>query len=637
MFTALKKFLIQLPRASKQGIVLAVDFVILVLASWAALALRFESWVVPPLAWWWMVGVGALISIPLFFFFGLYRTVFRYAGLQVLHQISVALLTYTVFYIVVFTVLTVGGVPRSTGLIQPLIFAAGVVYVRMWARHWLGSIDRSKSAKRIPRVVIYGAGSAGRQLATGFSVSADVNVVGFVDDNPRLQGQILNGIPIVAPADLPTLVDKKSVDQIILALPSAGRSRRLEVVESLRPLQVAVKTLPGLSDLALGDVTINDLRELDVDDLLGRSTIEPDPVLMQTCILNRVVLVTGAGGSIGSELCRQILAVKPSKLVLLEVSEFHLYQIEQSLMPSASLQGVELVACLGSVRDERCMRRVFDMYRPQTVYHAAAYKHVPLVEHNMEEGLLNNVWGTYNVAQLAMNAGVCHFVLVSTDKAVRPTNVMGASKRVAELCVQALADQAKQNGTATVFSMVRFGNVLGSSGSVVPLFRHQIEQGGPITLTDDRVTRYFMSIPEAAQLVIQAGAMAQGGEVFVLDMGQSVRIYDLAKRMIELSGLELKDAQHPMGDIEIKVVGLRPGEKLFEELLIGENPMETSHPKIMKAQESYLSQSELDLELQSLYETVHASDELATKKLLSLLVAGYQPKLASEALNSPHD
>ena len=419
------------------------------------------------------------------------------------------------------------------------------------------------------------------------------------------------------------------MSDVLLAIPSARRQRRNQILELARQSHVAVRTLPGLMELAQGHVHTSDLRELDIEDLLGRETVPPDASLSRQNIEGKVVLVTGAGGSIGSELCRQIIRAAPAKLLLLEMSEFALYGVHQELEQMATeADGVitELIPLLATVRDEARMREIIQTWRPHTIYHAAAFKHVPLVEHNPAEGIKNNVLGTLTTATIALEEGVCDFVLISTDKAVRPTNVMGASKRLAEMVLQALAETAIANGQITRFSMVRFGNVLGSSGSVVPLFRQQIKSGGPITLTHADITRYFMTIPEAAQLVIQASAMAKGGDVFVLDMGEPVRIMDLARRMVELSGRTVRDEANPDGDIALEVTSLRPGEKLYEELLIGDNPLPTTHPRIMRAQEEFLPWPMLSAQMALLEQSLNTNDVPAIRSLLQRLVHGYQPE-----------
>jgi FlaA1/EpsC-like NDP-sugar epimerase len=459
--------------------------------------------------------------------------------------------------------------------------------------------------------------------------SFEMRVVGFLDDDDRLHGNVLNGLPIFNPADLDEVLVEMPVTDVLLALPSVSRQRRHEILQSLSPYKLSVRTLPGLGDIASGRITLNDVRELDIDDLLGREPVKPNGLLLNRNTHGKTVLVTGAGGSIGSELSRQILLTQPLQLLLVDMSEFALYQIHQELQTLLSDRAAEglatqLIPLLASVCDAVRMNDIMATWKPQTVYHAAAYKHVPLVEHNPSEGVRNNVLGTRVCAEAAASHGVHNFVLISTDKAVRPTNVMGASKRLSEMVLQALAQRHSIQATTT-FSMVRFGNVLGSSGSVVPLFRDQIKSGGPITLTHADITRYFMTIPEAAQLVIQAGAMGTGGDVFVLDMGQPVRIYDLAKRMVELSGLVLKDAHHADGDIEIAITGLRPGEKLFEELLIGDNPQPTQHPRIMKANEEFMPWQVLQLHLDEINVAIQSNDVPMIRGLLQSLVPGYQP------------
>ncbi len=537
---------------------------------------------------------------------------------------------YGVFFAAIFTLVGVAGVPKSMGLMQPVIFAIGVMASRLLVRRWLGGFGHERLRSGVPRALVYGAGSAGRQLADGLSMAAEVQIVGYVDDDERLHGHVLNGLPIYGPDALTRACDKHRISQIFLALPSVSRRRRNEIIEDLLPLKLQVRTLPGLSELANGQVEISDLKELDIEDLLGRDPVTPNPLMMGKNNASKVVLVTGAGGSIGSELCRQILKAGPAKLLLVELTEFALYAIEQELLSliqtGQTPVQTQLVSLLADVRSSARMAEIMRTWHPHTVYHAAAYKHVPLVEHNPAEGVRNNVLGTWVTAQQAQAHGVHDFVLVSSDKAVRPTNVMGASKRLAELVLQAMAQHGSEQNARMRLSMVRFGNVLGSSGSVVPLFRKQIQQGGPITLTDARITRYFMTIPEAAQLVIQAGAMANGGDVFVLDMGESVKIIDLARKMIELSGLTVQSEENPQGDIAIEVTGLRPGEKLYEELLIGDNPMPTQHPRIMKAHEEFLSWAQLQPQLHALMQAVDSNNVPAIRSLIQALVPGYQPE-----------
>lgn len=632
----LTDFLLGLPRPLKRALALGADAFVCGITVWMAFNLRLESWTAwSPAHFTAFVGAVAF-ALPLFIVFGLYRAIFRYSGLPALITVMKAVAAYAAVYCFAFTVISVPGVPRSIGILQPLLLLVGVSLSRAFVRYWLGGIYQSIVGNEdLPRVLIYGAGSAGRQLAAALKTSPELVVVGLLDDDDRLHGQVLNGLKIYDPKKVVALVAKLRVTQVFLALPSASRARRNEILELVRSAHVQVRTLPGVLELAQGKVQVSDLKELDIEDLLGRDPVPPNPLMLAKNIAGKVVMVTGAGGSIGSELCRQIVKAGPAALLLVELTEFALYAIEQELQslvldePGADVRSVRLVPLLANVRDAGRMDEILRTWKPHTVYHAAAYKHVPLVEHNPAEGVKNNVLGTLNTAQLAAVHGVNDFVLISTDKAVRPTNVMGASKRLAEMVLQAqaalLQGQVQGQGGKTRFSMVRFGNVLGSSGSVVPLFRKQIKDGGPITLTDERITRYFMTIPEAAQLVIQAGAMASGGDVFVLDMGEPVKIIDLANRMVELSGLALKDEANPNGDIAIALTGLRPGEKLYEELLIGDNPLPTSHPRIMKAHEDFLPWDELQGKLGGLGLALDANDVPLIRTLLKDLVPGYQP------------
>jgi len=614
--------ILALPRAAKRLVALSVDLALCVLTVWLAYYLRLGEFVALSGSMLWAVVASIGIALPIFIVSGLYRAIFRYSGWPALLAVARAIGIYGLLYASIFTAIGVAGVPRTVGIIQPILLLLFVGASRAFARLWLGDQYQSilRRAAR-PKVLIYGAGGAGRQLAAALANSHEMQVAGFLDDDDRLHGHVLNGQPIYNPADLVSLAATLGIGHVLLAMPSIGRKRRNEILAHIASARVTVRTLPSLSDLAQGRVSVSDLQELDVDDLLGREPVTPNHILLARNILGKVVMVTGAGGSIGGELCRQILSVGPSTLLLIEQSEFALYAIHQELEQKLAGRAVKLVPLLASVQNADRMREVISTWRPDTVYHAAAYKHVPLVEHNPAEGVKNNVLGTLNTAHAAMESGVADFVLISTDKAVRPTNIMGASKRLAEMVLQALA--ADEPGTK--FTMVRFGNVLGSSGSVVPRFRQQIREGGPITLTHPEITRYFMTIPEAAQLVIQAGAMAKGGDVFVLDMGQSVKILDLARRMVELSGLTVRDDNHPDGDIEIEITGLRPGEKLYEELLIGDNPKPTNHSRIMKAHEEFLPWAELEPKLQALDMALNVNDIGVIRQMLQQLVAGYVP------------
>lgn len=642
-----KRSLLNLTRPVKRGMVMCCDTIICGLTVWLAFGLRLDEWSYFQTKQWVVFFISIGISFPLFISFGLYRAIFRYIGSAALSSMVLVFIIYTGLFFCIFTLYGVNDVPRSIGIIQPILLFLGVGVSRYFVRYWLGSINSVQ--KLFPRaqssVLIYGAGSAGRQLASGLSSNKEMLVKGFIDDDPHLHGSTINNIHVNAPADLKDLVHRLDITDVLLAIPSVNQERRREIIASLNGCGVRVRTLPGLNDIASGRVRISDLHDLDMNDLLGRAVVPPQIHLLEKNILNQVVLVTGAGGSIGSELCRQIVKFSPKSLILIDSSEHSLYLIYEELkkaiigleddalmgagdnpdfLPNLELP-INLVPCLASVRDSDLLLNIFRIYQPYTVFHAAAYKHVPLVEQNPTEGIRNNVFGTFTCAQVSLESKVSHFILVSTDKAVRPTNVMGASKRIAEMVLQAMADIATRGNYSTNFSMVRFGNVLGSSGSVAPLFSSQISAGGPITLTHPDVTRYFMTIPEAAQLVIQAGAMAKGGDVFILDMGDPVRIYDLAVRMVYLSGLLVKDEEHPHGDVEITITGLRPGEKLYEELLIGDNPQQTAHSKIMKAHEEFLSWPELQQELEKLNVALDSFDVELIRGMLKKLVPGYCP------------
>ena len=619
------------PRAVKRLVVVALDIALAMAATWLAFTLRLDALHRPSGAQWWVYALTPALAVPVFIRFGLYRAIFRYTGQAALLATAQAVAVYGVLFLGVLLWQQWPAVPRSLGVLQPLIFLLMVGSSRAMARFWLADSGH-KQKKPDARLLIFGAGAAGVQTAAALGVSGQFELLGFVDDDAGKVGRSINGVPVFSQVDVAGLVTRQGVTDILLALPSASRERRNSILQSLRPLPVHVRTLPGLADLASGRVTTQDFKELDIEDLLGRDPVPPNTTLLARNLAGKVVLVTGAGGSIGSELCRQILLQGPRQLLLLDHNEYGLYSIHQELQGLCMTHalGVLLVPLLGSVANSPRLHEICRAYRPEIVYHAAAYKHVPMVEFNPAEGIVNNVFGTLNMARAALDSGVENFVLISTDKAVRPTNIMGASKRMAELVLQALATaQVGQPGQllslppSACFSMVRFGNVLGSSGSVVPLFRRQLAAGGPLTVTHSEVTRYFMTIPEAAQLVLQAGAMASGGEVFVLDMGEPVRILDLAHRMVKLSGMKVRDEAHPDGDIEIAITGLRPGEKLYEELLIGDNPTPTAHPRIMKAHEDHLSWPVLELQLQTLRRAADNSNVAAIKAVLLACVHGY--------------
>jgi FlaA1/EpsC-like NDP-sugar epimerase len=630
-------------RSIKQFLVITVDICLCLLGVWMSFYLRLGEFVVfgntttvPVLI---TSATSVVLAIPIFVVSGLYRAIFRYSGMPAMMTMARATLIYGVLFSAVFTFIGVQDVPRTIGLIQPIVVFLLVGTSRAVARVWLGGLYQMETKRSLqPQALIYGAGSAGRQLASGMANSLEMRVVGFLDDDDRLHGHVLNGLNIYNPTDLEEIANQKGVTDVLLAMPSASWKRRNQIIAFLSKIKISVRTLPSLSDIASGKVTLNHLRELEIDDLLGREPVKPNGLLLNRNTHKKTVMVTGAGGSIGSELCRQVIKTRPNRLLLVEMSEFALYQIHQEMQSAKGFNDfspevdIEVVPLLASVCDEVRMQEIMDTWKPHTIYHAAAYKHVPLVEHNPAEGVRNNVWGTKVCAEVAVRNGVQNFVLISTDKAVRPTNIMGATKRLAEMVLQALneikpsADLGSFKTSArTCFSIVRFGNVLGSSGSVVPLFRDQVKKGGPITLTDPEITRYFMTIQEAAQLVLQAGAMGSGGDVFVLDMGEPVRIYDLASRIVELSGLTLRNEKNLLGDIEIKITGLRPGEKLYEELLIGDNTELTQHPRIFKAHEKFIPFGQLQGQLNSLSLALSANDVPTIRRFLQQLVAGYKP------------
>ena len=636
--------LLGLPRPAKRLVVIALDLLLMLVSVWVAFYLRIDQTGLPQEQQGYVYALAPLLAIPVFIKFGLYRAIFRYTGMAALATTAKAVGVYAALFFGALLYFKWLGVPRTLGLIQPLLLLLLVGASRALARFWLTGWS-SKARHAVGRLLIYGAGEAGVETASALAVARQFVLLGFIDDDKAKIGRSINGIDIMAPSEVPGAVERMGVTDILLAMPSLDRARRNEIIASLRELPVHVRTLPGMVGLASGRVTVQDFQELDVEDLLGRAPVPPDSSLLARNLHGKVVLVSGAGGSIGSELCRQILLEKPRRLVLVELNEFALYTIHRELegLRNEKALSAEVVPLLASVGNFGRMKEICNLYRPHTVYHAAAYKHVPLVESNPSEGVLNNTFGTLNMARAALESRASHFVLISTDKAVRPTNVMGATKRMAELVLQALAASpalrfVSPDGTYsaempnhTTFAMVRFGNVLGSSGSVVPLFRKQLREGGPLTVTHPEVTRYFMTIPEAAQLVLQAGAMAQGGDVFVLDMGSPVRIIDLARRMAQLSGMRVRDEDNPEGDIDLCITGLRPGEKLYEELLIGDNPEKTAHQRIMKAHEDFVPWAELAPILVELRQAAILSDEAVMTAIMQRLVQGFRPHSACNA------
>ena len=673
------KGILAIPRTAKRSILIAADSVLLIGALWLSFSLRLDNWYWPrggvnnPIVL--LVLFAPVFAVPVFAHFGLYRAIIRYLGMAAVWSIVKAVMVYAALWGLVSFFSGVEGVPRSVVPINAMVAVLAVGGSRMFA-HWLlikiedsvhikharGDTGADAAVSHQLRVVIFGAGAAGRQLAVGLGQSRECVLLAFADDGIELHGRDLMGVPIISQEKLQDFVVSHQVDDILLAMPSITRKQRSVIIERLRPLNVRIRTLPGLIAMAQGKADYADLHDLDINDLLAREPAEPEEVMLQQQVAGNIVMVTGAGGSIGSELCRQILQRKPKVLLLFELSEFSLYTLHNELLDTLHHLTNEkrnhgavglvptIIPLLGSVADESRVSDVILTWNPNIIYHAAAVKHVPIVEHNIAECVKNNVLGTLVMAKVALERQVERFILVSTDKAVNPTNAMGASKRCCELILQALAAEqnpsfepmwdgkpSAQVASTTQLAMVRFGNVLGSSGSVVPYFRQQIAQGGPITLTHQDIIRYFMTIPEAAQLVMQTGAMAGGSikgiggrinseaEVYVLDMGEPVKIIDLARRMVELSGFRVKDETSPEGDIAIEVVGLRPGEKLYEELLLGNNPQATQHPRIMKANEKFLPWSELQPMITTLRIAAVNGDVMMIRSMLQLLVSEYKP------------
>ena len=620
------KSLLDFSRFQKQLVAAAVDLVALPLTFYLAIALRYDGVSMALLKQYqWLIFAAPAFSIPIFIRLGLYRAVIRFIDHKIVYVV-VAGVTLAVTAMAALAAMT--HTPGLSRAVFGIYWVSAILYVvasRFLAR---GYFLHASSTGGAVRVAIYGAGQAGTQLASALRAGDEYLAVAFIDDKKELQGATIAGIKVYPSTDLADLIAEKKIKGILLAMPSLKRAQQKQILDRLEPLKIKIRVTPPIKSLVNGQLSLQDVREIEVEDLLGRDPVEPDARLISACITGRTVMVTGAGGSIGSELCRQIIRLRPTRLILLELSEFALYSIEQELQALQQEAGneVEVMPFLGSVSEQEKCLRILTAFSVETVYHAAAYKHVPLVEHNPVEGIRNNAFGTLSLAEAAMTAGVKHFVLISTDKAVRPTNVMGSTKRLAELILQAFARQQKH----TRFCMVRFGNVLGSSGSVVPLFRNQIMAGGPITITHPEITRYFMTIPEAAQLVLQAGAMSEGGDVFVLDMGEPVKIVDLAKRMVHLSGLEVKSDTTPDGTIEIRQIGLRPGEKLYEELLIGANVEGTEHPLIMRAQEAEIPWPVLQNLLKKLESACDRFDYEEIRELLLQIVPGYAPQCGIE-------
>ncbi|QXH48321.1 polysaccharide biosynthesis protein [Pseudomonas xanthosomatis] len=649
MMEKLRTGLLGLPRRYKRALQVPVDLLLVWLALWMSFVVRlgWDDAGLPFLSHPWLYLAAPVIAIPIFIRFGMYRAVMRYFGNDALMVIfkavtlSSLMLALVVYWYSNHTTL----VPRSIVFNYWWLSLVMLGGLRLLMRHyfmgdWFAATQHVPFANRDDgqvRVAIYGAGAAGNQLLAALRMGRSMRPVAFIDDDPGIADRVISGLQVFKPGKIQRMIDATGAQEILMAIPSASRARRREILNDLEAFPLHVRSVPGLMDLASGQVKVDDIQEVDIADLLGRDAVPPEEGLLQRCITGKVVLVTGAGGSIGSELCRQIMGLGPTTLLLFEHSEFNLYSILSELEQRCQRESlsVRLLPILGSVRDAGKLLHVMQTWQVQTVYHAAAYKHVPMVEHNIAEGVLNNVMGTLHAAQSALQAGVANFVLISTDKAVRPTNVMGSTKRLAEMTLQALSRESSPvllgdshhvpRINSTRFTMVRFGNVLGSSGSVIPLFRKQIKAGGPLTVTHPKITRYFMTIPEAAQLVIQAGSMGQGGDVFVLDMGEPVKIVELAEKMIHLSGLSVRNERNPAGDIAIEFSGLRPGEKLYEELLIGDNVDATRHPMIMSAHEDHLPWEVLKQRLEQLLASVADDDYGRVRQLLRETVSGYTP------------
>ena len=616
-----------LNRYSKRIIVIILDANLCILCTWLAFVLRLEELVLFEDFNFYVALISIVIALPIFWLSGLYRTIFRYTGLSIVLSIFISTFLYGLLYFLVIGVYGISSytpnfeiIPRSIGILQPMLLFFAILSSRLGIKYMLNNNLGSKNLFNKKKVLVYGAGDAGRQLVNSLENSLEFKVKGFLDDNIELHRQVLLGQTIYSPSKLEKLVKNEGISLVFLALPSIGRVKRNKIIERLNQFKLIVKTLPSISEIVVGKITISDIKDLNIDDLLNREQVKPDTKLLNKNINFKNVLVTGAGGSIGAELCRQIAKLKANKLILLDLNEFALYKIHDEL--KILNKNLKIIQLLVNTQDQEKLEIIFESFKVDTVYHAAAYKHVPLVEENICEGVKNNVFSTLAVAKASVIKKVSNLVLISSDKAVRPTNIMGASKRLSELCMQGIYNHT--NDINVNFSIVRFGNVLESSGSVIPKFKKQIKEGGPVTLTHKDVTRYFMTVTEAAQLVIQAGAMGKHSEVFVLDMGKSIKIIDLINKMISLSGFTVKDKKNLTGDIEIKITGLRPGEKLYEELLIGDDPQKTDHPKIKKASDPFTPFVQLELDLNNLKNLLDKNRVKEVKELLEKLIKSYK-------------
>jgi FlaA1/EpsC-like NDP-sugar epimerase len=611
------KNIVNLPRFAKRIIAILIDIGLCIFCTWLAFYLRLEQLIqindVTTLA----VEISLLLAIPIFWLTGLYKTIFRFAGLSIIFTVFIATFTYALLYFAVIGIYGIQGVPRSIGIIQPILLFLTVSASRISINFLF--LTNFKKSKNKTSVLIYGAGSAGRQLLISLENHLEMVVVGFLDDDHQFHGQNILGQTVYDPLNIEKLINKKNIDVILLALPSISRQKRNQIINRLNKFKIVVKTLPSVQDIVEGKVSVSDIKDLNIEDLLNREQVQPNLELLSKNTNSKVVMITGAGGSIGSELSRQIIKLKPKKLILIELSEFALYKITEEL--NGKNQNIKIIPLLINIQNQSKIEEVLKIFNIDTIYHAAAYKHVPLVEENICESIKNNVFGTFILSQAAIRYDIANFVLISSDKAVRSTNIMGATKRLAEICVQSLYENQNKKSK---FAIVRFGNVLESSGSVIPKFKKQIKEGGPVTLTHPDVTRYFMTLTEASQLVIQAGAMAEKCEVFVLDMGESVKINGLIDKMIKLSGLSIKNEKNLDGDIEVKITGLRPGEKLYEELLIGDDPQKTFHEKIQKAKDPFIPFNKLKVDLDLLSNLIEENKVEEVKFMLTNLVPSYK-------------
>ncbi len=610
--------IVSINRYSKITIAIITDLILCLICTWLAFFIRLETLNFTDYYDFNSAAIFTIIAIPIFWFFGIYRTIFRYAGLSILSTISLSIFVYGFFYFVIIGIIVIPGVPRSIGLIQPLLLFFMIVASRLSVKYILtGTFNRLNYSLNKKNVLIYGAGEAGRQLLTSLENNLEFKVVGFLDDDKILHKQVLLGQKIYDPIKLQNLIEFQDVQIVLLAIPSISKLKKNKIIESLNKYKLVVKTLPNLNDIIDEKISVSDIKDFLIEDLLDRDPVKANRKLLSQNINSKTIFISGAGGTIGAELSRQILKLNPKRLILFELNEYVLFKIYEEL--SELHKNVEIIPLLGNILDQNKLEKVFKTFKIDTIYHAAAYKHVPLVESNICEGVKNNILGTLSIVKAAINQKVKNLVLISSDKAVRPTNIMGASKRISEICLQVYKDKS----SFTNFSIVRFGNVLASSGSVIPKFKKQIIEGGPVTLTHNEVTRYFMTVPEAAQLVIQAGALGKKAEVFVLNMGKSIKIRDMIIKMINLSGLKLKDENNLEGDIEIKVVGLRPGEKLYEELLIGDNPEKTIHPKIQKINEPSISFDQFEKNINELTIQLDNQNSEEVKKILDSVIRFY--------------